>query len=201
MSTTPNLLLPRILAGQAQKHVTHNEALRSLDGLVHSRSKTGRGTHRLPIPWTGHVHRGPRTPGRTAGWREISHVRADAAWHRLPRAGFLTWVEAEGVLLVREGGMGATRRGPLFNSRDRPRVLDGDGNAGSAGNRAHRERGRHGARHSRPGDLPWVTTKVITAITGRPHSAVGQRHNREVRAALGVSAGSSNSGVIGPSRL
>ena len=32
--TTSNLLLPYILAAQAQKHVTHNEALRLLDGLV-----------------------------------------------------------------------------------------------------------------------------------------------------------------------
>jgi hypothetical protein len=31
---TIHLLLPYILAAQAQKHVTHNEALRILDGLV-----------------------------------------------------------------------------------------------------------------------------------------------------------------------
>ena len=31
---TTNLLVPWILAAQAQKHVTHNEALRLLDGLV-----------------------------------------------------------------------------------------------------------------------------------------------------------------------
>jgi len=32
--TTTQLVLPYILAAQAQKHVTHNEALRLLDGLV-----------------------------------------------------------------------------------------------------------------------------------------------------------------------
>ena len=32
--TTTHLLLPYLLAAQAQKHVTHNEALRLLDGLV-----------------------------------------------------------------------------------------------------------------------------------------------------------------------
>lgn len=31
---TPNLILPYILAAQAQKHVTHNEAVRMLDALV-----------------------------------------------------------------------------------------------------------------------------------------------------------------------
>jgi len=32
--TTANLLLPFIQAAQAQKHITHNEALRLLDGLT-----------------------------------------------------------------------------------------------------------------------------------------------------------------------
>lgn len=35
METTPNLKMPYILPSQAQKHVTHNEALRSLDALLH----------------------------------------------------------------------------------------------------------------------------------------------------------------------
>lgn len=35
MSTTANLGLPLIEAAQAQKHVTHNEALRRLDAIVH----------------------------------------------------------------------------------------------------------------------------------------------------------------------
>ena len=42
--STTNLLLPYLMAAQAQKHVTHNEALRLLDGLVQlsvkSRSQT-----------------------------------------------------------------------------------------------------------------------------------------------------------------
>lgn len=35
--STTNLLLPYLMAAQAQKHVTHNEALRLLDGLVRKR--------------------------------------------------------------------------------------------------------------------------------------------------------------------
>lgn len=35
MSTTPHLALPLIAAAQAMKHVTHNEALATLDALVH----------------------------------------------------------------------------------------------------------------------------------------------------------------------
>ena len=34
MDTTPNLSLPYIMPSQAQKHVTHNEALAILDALV-----------------------------------------------------------------------------------------------------------------------------------------------------------------------
>ena len=34
MNETPNLALPYIAAAQAQKHVTHNEAIRSLDAIV-----------------------------------------------------------------------------------------------------------------------------------------------------------------------
>lgn len=35
MDQTPNLKMPYILPSQAQKHVTHNEALRLLDAVVH----------------------------------------------------------------------------------------------------------------------------------------------------------------------
>ncbi len=34
MDETPNLALPYIIAAQAQKHVTHNEAIRALDAIV-----------------------------------------------------------------------------------------------------------------------------------------------------------------------
>ena len=34
MSDTPNLKFPYIEAAQAQKHVTHNETLRTLDAIV-----------------------------------------------------------------------------------------------------------------------------------------------------------------------
>jgi hypothetical protein len=35
MSVSPNLQLPYLMPGQAQKHVTHNEALRALDAVLH----------------------------------------------------------------------------------------------------------------------------------------------------------------------
>src|SRR4051794_16023812 len=45
MTSTPHLALPLLAAAQAQKHVTHNEALASLDALVQlavkERNRTG----------------------------------------------------------------------------------------------------------------------------------------------------------------
>ena len=35
MQTSPHLQLPLLAAAQAQKHVTHNEAILALDALVH----------------------------------------------------------------------------------------------------------------------------------------------------------------------
>ena len=35
MTDTPNLGLPLLAAAQAQKHVTHNEALLAIDALLH----------------------------------------------------------------------------------------------------------------------------------------------------------------------
>ncbi|MFD0916469.1 DUF2793 domain-containing protein [Pseudahrensia aquimaris] len=40
MEHTPKLALPYILAAQAQKHVTHNEALRRLDQIIHLSLRT-----------------------------------------------------------------------------------------------------------------------------------------------------------------
>ena len=58
MNDTPNLALPYILASQAQKHVTHNEAIRTLDCLVQlaveSRGLPRLHRHRLmaPVLWS-----------------------------------------------------------------------------------------------------------------------------------------------------
>lgn len=102
---TTNLLLPYILAAQAQKHVTHNEALRLLDGLV---QLSVRGAARTAPP--GSPADGDRYivaaggAGDWAGWDMNVALWADGAWLRLPpRTGWRAWVEDEGVLLVYDG--------------------------------------------------------------------------------------------------
>ncbi len=63
---TTHLGLPYLLAAQAQKHVTHNEALRLLDGMVSSQSRP-------------HSHRAPASPadGDRHWWRP---VRPSLGW-------------------------------------------------------------------------------------------------------------------------
>jgi hypothetical protein len=60
--TTDILSLPFIMPSQAQKHVTHNEALKTLDAVVQLFRLRHR---RLPAP----VGRGGRTMDRRAGAR------------------------------------------------------------------------------------------------------------------------------------
>ena len=102
---TTNLLLPYILAAQAQKHVTHNEALRLLDGLVQL-SVLDRDLTAPP----GSPNDGDRYivasggTGDWTGWDANVAPFTDGAWLRLPpRVGWRAWVEDEALLLVYDG--------------------------------------------------------------------------------------------------
>ena len=103
--TTTRLLLPCILAAQAQKHVTHNEALRILDGLVQlsvlDRDLTA--PPGSPADGDRHIVASGGTGGWT-GWDLNVALFTDGTWLRLPpRAGWRAWVENEGLLLVYDG--------------------------------------------------------------------------------------------------
>lgn len=105
MDTTPNLRLPYLLAAQAQKHVTHNEALRMLDAIVQLAIADRDLAAPPPAPaeganyivaagasdaWTGH-------DGEIAAWQ-------DGAWAFLvPRAGWIGWIADEGRAVVFDG--------------------------------------------------------------------------------------------------
>jgi len=106
METTPHLALPYIVPSQAQKHVTHNEALRRLDAVVQlSVADRGR-TSPPPEPAEGDRHIvGPSAgeewegrDGQVAAWQ-------DGAWVYLqPVAGWRTWVtEEQSMLLFSDG--------------------------------------------------------------------------------------------------
>ena len=102
---TTHLQLPYLLASQAQKHVTHNEALRLLDAMVQlavlDRDLTA--PPASPADGARYIIASGST-GAWAGWDGSVAYWVDGAWMRLvPRPGWRAWVEDEGVLLVFDG--------------------------------------------------------------------------------------------------
>jgi hypothetical protein len=102
---TTHLLLPYILASQAQKHVTHNEALRLLDAMVQlsvlDRARTA--PPASPTDGDRHIVASGAT-GLWAGWDLNVAFWVDGVWMRLvPRPGWLAWIAAEQMFLVWNG--------------------------------------------------------------------------------------------------
>jgi uncharacterized protein DUF2793/endosialidase-like protein len=105
MDTTPNLSLAYIAAAQAQKHVTHNEALRALDAIVQLMVldkdlaappvSPADGARYIVAPsptgaWSGQA-------GKIAAWQ-------DGVWaFYTPREGWLAWVGDENALYIWSG--------------------------------------------------------------------------------------------------
>ena len=107
MSTTesPNLLLPYILPAQAQKHVTHNEAVRALDAIVQI-TVLDRNLSTPPAsPADGDRYIIAASP--TGAWAgQVGKIAAfqDGAWaFYTPREGFVAWIADEDVLLAYTG--------------------------------------------------------------------------------------------------
>ncbi|MDV6227658.1 DUF2793 domain-containing protein [Nitratireductor aquimarinus] len=89
MEQTANLKLPYIMPSQAQKHVTHNEAIRLLDGLVQLAVRD-RDLSAPPVsPEEGECHIvAAAATGAWTGWEGQVAYFADGAWMRFaPAAG------------------------------------------------------------------------------------------------------------------
>ena len=102
---TTHLLLPYILASQAQKHVTHNEALRLLDAMVQlsvlDRNRTA--PPASSVDGDRHIVASGAT-GLWAGWDLNVAFWVDGVWMRLvPRSGWLAWIAAEQAFVVWNG--------------------------------------------------------------------------------------------------
>ena len=102
---SPHLLLPYILAAQAQKHVTHNEAIRLLDAVVQlsvlDRDLTA--PPASPIDGDRYIVASGAT-GLWAGWDLNVTTWVDGVWMRLvPRPGWLAWIADETVAAVWTG--------------------------------------------------------------------------------------------------
>lgn len=102
--TTTNLGMPYILPSQAQKHVTHNEALQRLDAIV---QLTIVATLSAPPaePAEGACYRiGEAAAGEWTGRTGRLAFRQDGNWLYLqPKSGWRTWDSETGHLLVHDG--------------------------------------------------------------------------------------------------
>lgn len=99
------LALPYLQPSQAQKHVTHNEALRILDTLVQLVVE-GFGAETPPaVPAEGEVHAlGAAPTGAWAGQAGTIATWAEGVWSFVaPRAGWRAWGRAEAELRVWDG--------------------------------------------------------------------------------------------------
>jgi hypothetical protein len=105
MDETPNLKLPYIMAAQAQKHVTHNEAIRALDALVQASVLDRHLASPPPAPSDG--ARYIVAAGATGAWTgKTGQIAAfqDGAWMFYPpHEGWLTWVADEDQLVAYDG--------------------------------------------------------------------------------------------------
>ena len=103
--TTPNLSLPLIASAQAQKHVTHNDALAALDALVQI-SVADRDTA-TPPPSVAEGARYIVAAGAEGVWSghdgELA-VQEDGGWRFFaPQAGWTAWIADEGILAAWDG--------------------------------------------------------------------------------------------------
>lgn len=105
MADTTHLQLPLLAAAQAQRHVTHNEALLRLDALVQLAVIDRDLTAPPAIPSDG--DRYIPASGATGAWADWDWNIAwfvDGVWTKLvPREGWRVWIEDEDVLLVWDG--------------------------------------------------------------------------------------------------
>jgi hypothetical protein len=105
MERTANLDLPYIMPSQAQKHVTHNEAIRIIDGLVQLAVLGRDRTEPPPSPADGERHIvAAGATGSWEGWDDAIAYFVDGAWMRLePRAGWTAWMAEEARAAVWDG--------------------------------------------------------------------------------------------------
>jgi hypothetical protein len=208
--TTPNLLLPFIQAAQAQKHITHNEALRLLDGLTQISVLN----QNLAAP-PGSPAEGARyivasgATGLWAGWDGDVAFYAGGAWLRLPaRTGWVVWVQNEARVVVRIGSVWTPLDAATGLLSQTASVNVAKGAMGGTTGMAVLEQtlsGLSGASVASTIEIPegsivlGVSTRVVTAITGAASFDCGVAGETDkFGSALSIAAGSTNIGVIEP---
>lgn len=112
--TSPNLSLPYIIAAQAQKHLTHNEAIRALDAIV----QLGVEDRDLATPPASPAEGASYIVAAGAGAAWIGHegniaAFQDGAWEfYTPQEGWTAWVGDEDILVAWTGTTWQAASGP-----------------------------------------------------------------------------------------
>lgn len=194
--TTANLALPYLAAAQAQKHVTHNEALRQLDALVQLRLESVTTTAPPAAPAQGARWFVPAGgTGVFAGHAGRIAAYEAGAWDFIAcAAGFLAYIVDERRLAMYDG-TGAWVS-PLAASAHRgmvsAKVLEQDVHL-------------FGTSVSTSIAIPdravvlGVSTRTLETVSGASAYNCGTAGEpSKFGGMLGVSAGNTNAGVIGP---
>lgn len=196
MTDTPRLSLPVIEAAQAQKHVTHNEALVLLDALV----QLGVESRTLATPPSSPAEGACYIPASGAdqdwsGWDGDLACYTGGGWLRIaPVAGCKAWLRDERLTLTYEDGVwrdgvALTAHGGRVTLRAKEEELTLAG----------------ASVDTTTGFIPdravvlAVAARTVEAITGASSYSVGTAANStKFGDLLGVSPGATNIGVIGP---
>lgn len=195
MADTTLLGLPKLAANQSQKHVTHNEALKVLDGLVQLSVKSRTTTAPPGSPADSDRYLVPS--GATGAWSGKTDqvaIYVDGAWaYHIPKTGWNCFVEGEGIVTYVSGigwqvvsAIAAHGASTGLVVKEQEVTVTGATTDSTivVPNRAI---------------VLAVSERVTQAITGATSFSVGVAGDTsKFGGSLGVSLGSNNMGVIGP---
>lgn len=204
MSETARLSLPLIAAAQAQKHVTHNEALARLDALAQLRFIEERQAPPVSSEEGDTYLVASGAWGAFAGHEGKAAHYSGGGWVFYPGfEGLRAFLASEGRLLVHSAGSWRDYAAILGPQMVLARS-DGGATAGLAVFELELS-GLGGAYVEAEGLIPdravvfAVSCRTITTITGAASYDCGLASERsKFGGALGVTAGTQNAGVIGP---
>jgi hypothetical protein len=197
MSDTPRLRLPAIEAAQAQKHVTHNEALTLIDALTHLAVES----RTLDAPPDSPVDGGCYIPadgagGAWNGWDGQVALYDGGGWIRIaPVPGMKAWIRGERLTVTYEDdvwrdGVALTPHGGRVTLRAKEEEITLSGVFTETAD---------------PAFIPdraivlGVSSRTTLSVTGATSYGIGVNGNpAQFGNLLGIALGSTNNGVIGP---
>jgi hypothetical protein len=197
MTDTPRLGLPAIEAAQAQKHVTHNEALTLLDALVQLAVQSRTLTAPPGSPAEGDCY--IPAAGASGAWTGFDLqlvVYAGGGWVRIvPKSGMKAWIISERLTVTFEDGV--WRDGVALT-----------GHGGRVTLRAKEEELTLSGPFTETADAAFIPDRAVVlgvasrttlAITGATSYGVGVAGEpTKFGDLLGIALNSNNVGVIGP---